>query len=536
MGATYVSGETATAYIQAEPMLYYNAMYDKERHCLSFDIAMSFNPVPTQSISLSIWNLASRSPGMLFISLYFTFQVFYLTGISNGAGVDDAEQLAYMGALQWGYGGSQPPLYTWINSLAGSLFGISLFTIYLVKFSMLASMFASIYFGARLLNISRAVAAAGMLGVFLLPQIAWESQRTLTHSVAGTAGCAWAFLTFAWYMKSRSWPAAAIFGIAIAAGLLGKFNAIFFMTALAAAALTIPEYRSVVLSRKSITTVVTFVLCSAPTSFWALTHTENLLARTHKFQVNEGGQFFSSRMHGIWRLLSNSILFSGVAIVCFGAIFAIAKPEKNSAKNVLGNGELLVIRTLVTAVLLVLLGVIFSGAAEVKDRWLQPVLFLAPLGLSIIIGQRVADERYLRNFALAGVFCALIVIPLLAVNRLYAREGNAPSIGQLDYAQLFNITRAEADYRSVVSIGPQLPGNLRLFDPSISPVHLEMPNAKLRLNRPALVVWFGKDPSPNLVQFLTSIGANSAHNVRHISLKYKYYPDLTEDVSYFIAP
>ncbi|WP_157179390.1 glycosyltransferase family 39 protein [Phyllobacterium sp. YR531] len=499
-------------------------------------IVMPFNPVPKQSVPVSIVNLVSRSPGLLFILLYFTFQVFYLTGISNGAGVDDAEQLAYMGALQWGYGGSQPPLYTWINNLASSLFGISLFTVYLVKFSMLASTYASIYFGARLLNLPRAVATAGMLGVFLLPQIAWESQRTLTHSVGGTAGCAWAFLTFAWYMKSRSWFAATMFGVAIAAGLLGKFNAIFFMSALVAAALTIPGYRSVVLSAKSIATVLAFALCIAPTVFWAVSHTENLLARTHKFQANEGGQFFSSRVHGIWRLLSNSALFSGVALVCFGLILAIAKTEKNSAKKVYDNAELLVIRTLLIALLLVLLGVIFSGAAEVKDRWLQPILFLTPLGLSIIIGHRVADERYLRNFALAGVFCALIVIPSLAVNRLYARDGNAPSIGQLDYAELFNITRAEADYRSVVSNSPQLPGNLRLFDTSINPVHLEMPNAKLRLNRPALVVWFGTEPNSNLVQFLASTGVNLPHNVRHISLKYKYYPDVKEDVSYFIAP
>ncbi|MEP7457079.1 glycosyltransferase family 39 protein [Phyllobacterium sp. SB3] len=451
--------------------------------------------------------------------------------------MDDAEQLAYMGTLQWGYGGSQPPLYTWINSLASSLFGISLFTIYLVKFSMLASTFASIYFGARLLNITKLVAAAGMLGVFLLPQIAWESQRTLTHSVGGTAGCAWAFLTFAWYMKSRSWLAASMFGIAMAAGLLGKFNAIFFMTALVASALTIPGYRSVMLSTKSIATVLSLVLCIAPTAFWAFTHTENLLARTHKFQVNEGGQFFSSRMHGIWRLLSNSVLFSGVALVCFGAIFTVAKPhEESSAKKAWSDGELLVIRTLLIAFLLVLAGVIFSGAAEVKDRWLQPVLFLAPLGLSIIIGRRIADERHLRNFALAGVFCALIVIPSLAVNRLYAREGNVPSIGQLDYAELFNVTRADADYKSVVSMGPQLPGNLRLFDTSINPVHLEMPNAALHLKRPALIVWFGTEPSSNLVEFLASTGINLPHNVRHISLKYKYYPDVTEDVSYFIAP
>ncbi|MCP5810410.1 hypothetical protein NL321_30120, partial [Klebsiella pneumoniae] len=76
----------------------------------------------------------------------------------------------YVGALQWGYGGSQPPLYTWINSVAGDILGIRMSTVFLVKFGMLASLFVSVYAGARLLGMRKAVAAAGMVGVFLLPQ------------------------------------------------------------------------------------------------------------------------------------------------------------------------------------------------------------------------------------------------------------------------------------------------------------------------------------------------------------------------------
>ncbi|MGH6862627.1 MAG: glycosyl transferase, partial [Phyllobacterium sp.] len=225
------------------------------------------------------WRFASQNPALLFVLVYFAVQIFFLTTISNGAGVDDAEQLAYMGALQWGYGGSQAPLYTWINSMAGNVLGISLFTIYLVKFSMLASMLFSVYFGARLLGIAKPIATAGMLGIFLLPQIAWESQRTLTHSVAGTTGCAWAFLAFAWHMRSSSWLSAALLGLGLAAGLLGKFNAAFFMAALILAGLSIPAYRPVILSRRSIATLLAFSVAIAPTGLWTLAHTENVLSR-----------------------------------------------------------------------------------------------------------------------------------------------------------------------------------------------------------------------------------------------------------------
>lgn len=56
--------------------------------------------IPLQSPLRSVRQLASENPGLLFVLLYFAFQVVFLTIISNGAGVDDAEQLAYVGALQ----------------------------------------------------------------------------------------------------------------------------------------------------------------------------------------------------------------------------------------------------------------------------------------------------------------------------------------------------------------------------------------------------------------------------------------------------
>ncbi len=45
---------------------------------------------------------------VVFVLCYFAFQTILVTVVSNGAGLDDAEQLANIGYLDWGYGGSQP--------------------------------------------------------------------------------------------------------------------------------------------------------------------------------------------------------------------------------------------------------------------------------------------------------------------------------------------------------------------------------------------------------------------------------------------
>ncbi|MCX8282572.1 glycosyltransferase family 39 protein [Phyllobacterium sp. 0TCS1.6C] len=490
-------------------------------------------PIPEQTARNNFW---LENWPILFILLYFAFQIFYLTSISNGAGLDDAEQLAYIGALQAGYGGSQAPLYTWINSMAAGIFGISLATLYLVKFSMLASLFLSVYFGARLLGLPKAVAAAGMLGVFMLPQIAWESQRTLTHSVAGTTGCAWAFLAFAWHMKSRSWLSAALLGLGLAAGLLGKFNAAFFMVAIVIAGLSIPAYRAVLLSRRSLVTLVVFLVAIGPTALWSLEHTENALARADKFQINDGGNFILSRLHGAWELVLNGILFAGVALAIFGIEALRGRNNKVVPDRPMHDGEELVKRILILALSIVLVGVLISGAAQVKDRWLQPVLFLSPLFFAIVIHRNIAGLAALKRYCFVGVACALLVVPVLAVNLLYARDGNKPSIGQLDYAGLFAQTRQSGDYRSVMSDGPQLPGNLRLSDTKLQPIHFEMPNALEQIQFPMLVVWFGHDPNPRVVALLESAGLKppAATEMKHVTLPYKYYPSSSEEVSYFI--
>ncbi|MGH6862420.1 MAG: hypothetical protein ACRECY_19420, partial [Phyllobacterium sp.] len=302
------------------------------------------------------------------------------------------------------------------------------------------------------------------------------------------------------------------------------------------AGLSIPAYRPVILSRRSIATLLAFSVAIAPTGLWTLAHTENVLSRTHKFQMNENGQFIMSRLHGIGKLVLNGVLFSGVALFVFAAEWWRERRGKVLPARPPIDGETLVLRVVSFALAIVFIGVLISGAAQVKDRWLQPVLFLAPLCLSILLGRYIESDRSLKRFSVVGIICALIVTPTLAINILYARDGRAPAIGQLDYARLFAVTRAEGDYGTVVSSGPQLPGNLRLLDTSINPIHWEMPNATARIRFPALFVWFGDETNPTVLQLLKGAGGAPPAEIRHISLSYKYYPGSTEKVSYFIVP
>ncbi|WP_420962815.1 ArnT family glycosyltransferase [Brucella sp. IR073] len=495
---------------------------------------------PDETISTaSPRRMLGMHPALLFVLVYFAFQAIFVAFISNGAGLDDAEQLANIGYLALGYGGSQPPLYTWISSLASAVLGTSLLTLQIVKFSLLASMFASVYGGMRLLGLPRNVAAAGMLGLFLIPQIGWESQRALTHSVAGTTGCAWAFLAFAWHMRARSPLSAGLFGLAMAAALLGKFNAGFFLVTLVLAALTIPAYRAALLSRQTFISIGVFALCLAPTGIWMLHHRNAVLARSGKFEIGATGNFLLDRLAGVARLIEVSFLFSILAVAVAVIVFLLYRKKRAPLLSLPKPlpGDSFIPRLIMIGFVLVFVGVCLTGATNVKDRWLQPVLFLLPACLAWLLHRYRLTGPALRDFSIGSVIVACLVPPVLAFNLTYGGGPGDPPIGQLDYAQLYRQVREKGNFNVVLADKPQIAGNFRLYDPSLGVAYPEAPDAVTRIKKPLLVLWFsGAVPPQNVMDIL-----NAAHivlpqsQVTATELPYRTHPDIKRPVHYVIV-
>ncbi len=473
---------------------------------------------------------------VVFVLCYFAFQTILVAVVSNGAGLDDAEQLANIGYLDWGYGGSQPPLYTWITSLVTAVLGTSMLTLQIVKFSILASLFLSVYGAMRLLGFSRIVASAGMLGLFLIPQIGWESQRALTHSVAGTAGCGWAFLAFAWHMRARRAGSAAALGVAMAAALLGKFNASFFLIMLIVTGLLIPEYRRILLSKLSLVTVLAFAICFGPTAFWMFAHKSSVLARANKFEIGASGNIFFDRLMGVESLVEAAFLFSILALAIAGIIALIHWKKKTAPSAPLTVGEKFIRLLIFMGLVIVLVGVVVTGANNVKDRWLQPVLFLTPALMASLIGRYRIGNRALIDYAAVSAAVALIVPPVLGYYLTYG--SNSPPYGQLDYRHLYEEVQAKGPFKTILTDNAQIPGNFRLFDSSLRVVHPETPDTRAHLTPPVLVMWFGGAlPNDRVAVLLHNANIPVPQNgITTTTIQYRTWPDKHITVSYFLVP
>ncbi|MFK0685141.1 glycosyltransferase family 39 protein [Ochrobactrum sp. BD67] len=473
---------------------------------------------------------------VVFVLCYFAFQAVLVTIVSNGAGLDDAEQLANIGYLDWGYGGSQPPLYTWITNLAASVLGTSMLTLQIVKFSILASLFLSVYGAMRLLGFTRIIASASMLGLFLIPQIGWESQRALTHSVAGTAGCGWAFLAFAWHMRARRAGSAAALGAAMAAALLGKFNASFFLIMLIVTGLLIPEYRRILLSKLSFVTVLTFAICFGPTALWMLAHKSSVMARAGKFEIGASGNILFDRLMGVESLIEAAFLFSILALAIAGIIALIHWKKRAAASTPLTPGEQFMRLLILVGLGIVLVGVVATGANNVKDRWLQPVLFLTPALMASLMARYRIGNRAVLDYAVVGAVVALIVPPVLSYYLTYG--SSSPPYGQLDYRHLYEEVQAKGPFKTILTDNAQIPGNFRLFDSSLRVVHPETPGGTTNLTRPFLVMWFGgPEPNDRIATLLHNANIVVPQNgVVTTEIKYKTWPDERLKVSYFLVP
>ncbi|MHC5306991.1 glycosyltransferase family 39 protein [Bartonella sp. LJL80] len=461
-----------------------------------------------------------------FILLYFAFEAVFVTYISGGAGLDDAELISNISFWNWGYGGSQPPLYTWFAYGLTQIFGVHLALYQFLKFSVLASTFLAVYAGLRCLNVKPTVAAAAMLAMFLLPQIGWESQRALTHSIMGTAGSAWTFAAFALFSRRQTWLRAILLGLACAAAILGKYNGGLFLLALVGGALLTAPIRPCLATRTFPVALLTAVAAMFPALFFMLMHPAGVTERANKLAVGKSGHFLFDRVSGLTDFAMAALSFCSLALLVILLFFgARALAKKNTLENAMQQDDLAVrflSRILLFGICLIALLVVVLGITNVKDRWLQPLLFLAPAYFTLALARLPWSQKYVRAYGVVGACAGLIVPFALYINIATTFNRADPPEQLLDYASLENALRQQGPFEMILSRRPQLPGNLRLRDPSLKTLHADTPMASERLQKPLMVMWTGDEKLPDdLSRILSAAGFDTDGQIAHFDIGFK---------------
>jgi len=406
----------------------------------------------------------------LLVAAYSALHVVVRLLAGPGLQHDEAEQLVLGQGWALGYG-LQPPLYTWLHLALFSTVGVTVLSVTLLRNLALTALYLFCFLAARRILADTRLAALAALSLWLVPQVAWESYRDLSHTVLAMAVAAatlWLLLRLA---AEPSTGLYAALGVLLGLGLLSKYTYLLFAGALLAAAAFTRGFRAAVADRRLLLSAGIAAAVAAPHLGWVVDHLDALAALVPGELHIESVWSPGARVTGLLVLAASVLGFLlGPAVAL--AVFVPGSLLRGSAAAPPA-GRLLS-RYLAIAVGSLALGVLLFGIPTFRPRWAQSVLFLAPLALFARAAPALRSARRLRALT--------VVIGLAGLLSLLLRlgEGWLPSMIGLPTRFHVPVAPLAARFRAagfaggtIVSPDLVLAGNLRLAFPDSRVVVLE---------------------------------------------------------------
>jgi len=286
------------------------------------------------------------------------------------------------------------------------------FSLALLKNVLIALTYLFVYLAALRVMPARLalLASASML---LIPHIGWESHRDLTHSVLVTT-MASATVLVAMRLVERPRPAwYLLLGLVAGLGMLSKYSYALFLAALALAVLATREARPVARSPWLLVTGLVALLVVAPHAWWLLDHWQMASDRTlAKMDARPGA--WTGLVRGLGSLANAVAGTLVVFALAVAAVFGRDAWRRAGATRPRGLQCRFWLNYLAALAVLLVAMVAFGGVTNVKGRWLQPLLCMAPL---IWFGCRpdLAGHRRLFAFRRVLVVAGFVFLVLLTL-------------------------------------------------------------------------------------------------------------------------
>ena len=437
----------------------------------------------------------ARQPGALYLVLAAYFAVNVLLRVAGPASLelDEGQQLFFAQWLAVGYN-SQPPFYNWLQYWVVQLMGSSVLAVSLLKNLMLFLSYLLFGLTAQMVVRDRVLAVVATLGLITIPQVGYEAQRDLTHTVSVLfAACMFIFF----FVRALLRPTAlnyALTGVAIAIGILSKYNFVVLPVIAAIALLPDRQWRARLFDVRIVLMIVVSAAIVAPHAVWFLEHVHEATGRTLlKLTVGADGSRLDQIGRGFVSLACAIATFTLSTLAAFAIAYGSALPRSWKAQS---QWTRLFGRMFAMSFAVLLLLVVFGGASYIKERWLVPLLFLLPIYLCAKLeasGETFAGAS--RRFG-AIVLAVMVLVPLV----LFTRPAVLGAWGEygkqnVPYGPaIATILASNKDRPSLVlATDQQLAGNFRLHAADIQTTipgyeRLEQPYA-FDATHPLLVVW-----------------------------------------------
>ncbi len=341
--------------------------------------------------------------------------------------VDDAEQVYFSyRPLALGYQLDQPPLYTWGIHLLFLLTGPSLLSITLYKYSLIVATVALGFRISRRLFNDEKLQVYGATSLLLLPIFGYQMHVGFSHTI---------LLALAIYMtldallslkeKASSWNYLYL-GLAMGIGVMSKYSYLAFLIPLMGSALTIQEFRRVLLSQPILLSIFLASLIVTPHLLWAIeerARMSGLMQKKLRFSSDASWQL---HLKGLYKFFRSAAFFALPFLIAIPFAF----PQIFRKKKPLDEQERLLRRFYGALLFFVLISAFFVAATRLPPRWFPPFMMTFPLFVLLRLRGNFIPLHSHRIMLFATLFCSLFFLGVHAESYLLkplVREAGRPN-------------------------------------------------------------------------------------------------------------
>jgi 4-amino-4-deoxy-L-arabinose transferase-like glycosyltransferase len=459
-------------------------------------------PAEQAHAKFDLHRLAELTPSL--IVAYFAAQFIVRLAVSGNLETDEAQFVGHT-AFAWGYGNAHPPLYNWLVGLVLWATDSWPAAVSLVKNALLAGTWLLVFDTGKRATGSAVTGLCAAAGLAFMPQVVWQSQFTLAHSVLATFGTAALVNALTRVLlEPRSTGAYLYLGLAAAIGAYGKYNFLLVIIVAALAVLSLPSLRARLANARLALSAGIFALLFGPHLVFALTHIAETTNRIAKLErANSTFGILDIPVLGIDGLFSVGLATLASAAPLF-IVWAIAQGgiratgqnapalpgEAKSDANLFAQ---LYLRIAAFGLALFAAVIFFGDFHFVFERYLTPLLL--PLPLWLAVAAIPSRRTTLRLAIIAGCvwLAALVAMPAIITFQddhfAYPYRGIARVLKE----------KIPPPY-AVLGRRDRLTANLVIKLPGTSAFEADKPNGRV------LVVWTGNASEPP-ASLLAELGA-----------------------------
>lgn len=389
--------------------------------------------------------------------------------ISRTLTLDDSRASELAQTLSPGYQVRQPPLYEWLLWGSQQLLGAGIESHLLVRYSLIAALGIATFGAVRAATASEGWAAAASLSLVFSYPVGWTFHEWATQTILLCIACMATMHAAIRFLDRPNWPRTIWLGLAMTLGCYAKFSYPLFLAALLLAALSLPEARRRLFDARLLVSAAIAILALFPYALWVLQVNGNIAAEISAHLIQEPVSHFRRALIGLGRLAISMPLFLLPWLLFVALLAPPAFLRQVGETAAAGNAEKLSLRTMLFAALLAAVGIAALGATNIAERYMHPILIVAPVYVFARV-RRIADRpEMVRN---AGLFAAGAAI-FLFVFRFAAATDNpltqnlsrgllAPYAGLAELLKARGITEG-----TVLTVRVREAGNLRAFNPDL---------------------------------------------------------------------